>query len=222
VPQGPELETGAGFLGASSDSPGIAALPGGESLLVWQTDANKKVTVQGRKFDAQGQPTGPVVLLSPVLQPYEAMPHALGFEAGDVLLTWKAAPQGSSTGPVDVMAHRLPIALMGPGAGPITLAGQDPSGIYPDQAPMALQSGDRAAIVWHSADLAQGSVFLRHYYRAGDVLDCQTTDVAGAWLPGEVGQRHRPAIAGFGDGRTLVAWATALDAGIRVALRFLP
>jgi hypothetical protein len=176
--------------------------------------------VQGRRFDANGQPIGPLMLLSPVLQPYEAMPNAVAFEAGQVLLTWKAAPQASSTGPVDVMTRR--IAILGSGAGPILLAGQDPSGVYPDQAPTALLTGNRAAIVWHSADLAQGGVFLRRYYPDDDVLDCVTTEVAGPLLPGEAGERHRPMVAGFDDGRTLVAWATNTNQGIRVALRFLP
>lgn len=219
---GPELEVGAG-VGVEAYSPAIAPLPLGESLLTWQASTSKgPVRVFGRHFGNDGSPLGAVMQLSPGQQPYEALPDVTAFEDGAVLLVWKIAQEFSSTVGVDIVARRLPADFAIANGGSLHGAGADPDGTYPDQPPTVTLSSGRAAILWHQASIPGSDVYLRRYYRQPDLLDCETTAIAGPLDGTEGGTRHLPAAEALPDGRLLVAWNTYVTGGVKLRMRFLP
>ena len=218
---GPELDLGIDP-GMQAYSPAIAALPLGESLLIWQGSAGKgDVRVYGRRFGNDGAPVGPVVQFSPGVHPYEALPDVAAFDDGAVLVAWKIAEITSSTTAVDIVAQRWPATYTPVGAGQVLGVGADPVGIYPDQPPTIPLHTERAGVLWHTAVVPGSDVFLRRYYREPDAFDCETTSVAGPLDGVEGPERHLPDAEALPDGRILVAWNTYVAGAPRLRMRFL-
>lgn len=231
-PLGGEIDTGTVISGQLAFSPVIAPLIGGTSLIAWEVQPGGKSAdpfVQGRRFDSAGVAVGAAQALSPQVKVYEGLPGIVGYQDGEVLVTWKAADSKNGTTSVQVNARRLSSALK-PVTGAIAhTLDFDAEGTYPSAAPAMVLADGRAVVAWHNQGTGMKSMYLSRYYRADDAFDCVATDIAGPWLPTELGERYIPALTGFADGRILVAWQSLVTnakaggtAQNQVFFRFLP
>ncbi|MBR57039.1 MAG: hypothetical protein CMH54_03165 [Myxococcales bacterium] len=210
-PETGELLTGAAT-SASEVSSIVTDTSNGGVAIFWQHIDNSAGIheIRGRIFNANAQPAGVVFTASPGTEPDEWAPSATTFPGGNILLTWRVRETPNNSGPNDIYS-----TLLGPNGedmgSPIHLVGHDPSGGYPFYAPTDENDPFRAAVVWHSLGAASNAVYLRRYYQAEDIYDCEPTDLSGPLMDGETGGRHLPAVLAFPDGRILAVWSTGID-----------
>ncbi len=224
-----ELDTGA--TAGPASSPAIAALTGGQALLVWEATMPGKgpQLIRGRVFAEGGVPASAVLDLSPGAKPYEALPAVAGYPNGETLLMFKAGDTVGSTDKVDIRGRKLAAAWpqtpqSGVTAGLPKILDTDPTGTYPGAAPAVLLSADRALAVWHNPGQPPYGIWGRRHWREADAWDCQLLDLGGPQLVGEQGSRVLPAAAAWNNGRVAVVWTAQLSGGTnpsRIAVRLL-
>ncbi len=216
-PLGGELDTGGLAAGGASFSPAIAALAGGQALLAWEgpvVGGKGPRIVRARAFGEQGNALGAVLTLTPGAQDYEALPAVAGYLSGETLLTYKAGDNPTSTSAVTVrgrlIGSNLPVSSGGtlPAGAPGDLD-FDSEGTYPGAAAVTTLSAQRAMAVWHNLGKPNPSLWARRHYRAVDAWDCEATDLGGPQLPGEAGARYLPALAGWDNGKWVLAFSTS-------------
>lgn len=210
-PETGELLTGAAT-SANEVSSVVTDTSNGGVAIFWQhIDNGADIReIRGRIFNANAQPAGVVFTASPGTEPEEWAPAATTFPGGNILLTWKARETPNTSGPNDIKS-----TLLGPNGqdigSPVHQVGHDPAGNYPFYAPTDENDPFRAAVIWHSVGSNANAVYLRRYYHADDVYDCDITDLSGAFLENETGARHLPAVLAFPDGRVLAVWSTGIE-----------
>jgi hypothetical protein len=180
----------------------------------------KTSVVKGRVFDQFAEPITEVFQVTNGEWDYEGMPSAATFENGEIYVSWKTCENVGVTAETAIWGVRLGVSGQDLGAQQLK-AGFDPKGHYPFYAPVAIAGNERAFIVWHTVDNVEDGVYLRRYYPAEDVMDCEVTNVAGAYMEGEAGARRLPAVYAFEDGRTLVAWETYLSGVTTLVVRYV-
>lgn len=226
-----ELDTGASAAGGPASSPAIAALTGGQALLVWEATLAGKgpQLIRGRVFAEGGVPASAVLDLSPGAKPYEALPAVAGYPNGETLLMYKAGDSVGSTDKVDIRGRKLPASWPQPPQSGVTaglpkILDTDPTGTYPGAAPAVLLSADRALAVWHNPGQPPYGIWGRRHWREVDAWDCQLLDLGGPPLGGEQGSRVLPAAAAWNNGRVAAVWTAQLSGGTnpsRIAVRLL-
>jgi hypothetical protein len=226
-----ELDSGASATGEPASSPAIAALTGGQALLVWEATLPGKgpQLIRGRVFGEGGIAASAVLQLSPGAKPYEALPAVAGYPNGETLLMFKAGDTVGSTDKVDIRGRKLSAAWPQPpqagvAAGAAQILDTDPTGTYPGAAPAVLLSAERALAVWHNPGQPPFGIWGRRHWRALDAWDCQLLDLGGPQLPGEQGSRVLPAAAAWSNGRIALVWTAQLSGGTnpsRIAVRLL-
>lgn len=202
-----ELDTGAVLTSSAAYSPAIAALPGGAVLLAWEgmlAGGKGQRVVRGREFGDTGKPLGPVLTLSPMALPYEALPAVAGYASGHALALWKAGNNASATSAVGVLGGLI-------GSASPTLLADDPEGTYPGAAPVAVLSEHRAMAVWHNMGGPSHNIWARRHYRSVDAWDCQLTELGGPFLPGEADSRYLPALATWENGKYALVFSASLQ-----------
>ncbi len=209
-------------------SASVAPLPDG-ALVVWASwlDFYKPnpIRVIARKLRSDGVPAAPEFQLPAFGKPYEGQPSAVGFADGSVFVARALGNVQTVWVPVDydglLLSQAAPTAL----TKELPKFGNDTSSLM-FQAPMAAHFPGRAVVTWHDYGTG-GSIYLKHYYRNSNAMDCDATDVATPKVPNASTYYLAPNVATFADGRVLVAWSTETkDATglqtIRTIVRFLP
>lgn len=228
-PMSAELDTGGIDANGPSFSPGIAALPGGKALLVWQGaagGAKGPQVVRGRVLGDDGTPQTPVLLLTPSAQSYEALPAAAGYLSGQALVSWKAGDDPNATSAVNVRARLLGTPLPAAAglplpAGAAMLLDSDSEGTYPGASPLAVLSQHRAMAIWHNQGDPLHTIWGKRHYRSVDAWECEASNLGGPLLSGEAGPRWLPALASWENGKVVLAFSTNLVGmdQFRVAVR---
>ncbi|MBI5609651.1 MAG: hypothetical protein HY902_12335 [Deltaproteobacteria bacterium] len=209
-------------------SASVAPLPDG-ALVVWASwlDFYKPnpIRVIARKLRPDGVPAAPEFQLPAFGKPYEGQPSVVGFPDGSAFVARALGKIQTISCPVDydglLLAQSAPTAIIKE----LPKFGYDTSSTM-FQAPMAAHFPGRAVVVWHDYGTG-GSIYLRHYYRNINAMDCDATDVAAPNVANASTYYSGPSVATFDDGRVLVAWSTQTkDATglqtMRTVVRFLP
>jgi hypothetical protein len=180
----------------------------------------KSAVVKGRIFDQFAAPKGDVFQVTDNQWNYEGMPAAATFEKGDIYVSWKTRETVGATTKTAIWGVRLGPSGEKVGAQQLK-AGLDPLGYYPFYAPVGIGDNERAFVVWHTIDPTTDGIYMRRYYIAEDVMDCDITEVSQEMMENENGNRIMPSIQAFEDGRTLIAWSTIIGGVKRMMVRYL-
>jgi len=234
-----EMDTGGALLTTQESSPVVTDTPQGGVAIYWHHRVPPPLVpkdgeppdgplplpgavenqVKGRIFDQAAEPLGEPFQVSPETQKFEGMPCSTTLKNGEMFVTWRTSMTDGTTTSTSIRGQLL--GLSGEPLGAEKLFGEDPKGYYPFYAPTGSPDPNRVFVVWHTIEPALDGVYLRRYYMAEDIMDCETTTVSGAKVPGESGNRRLPAVLTFEDGRTLIGWQSSFNGSAKLMLRYM-
>jgi hypothetical protein len=190
--------------------PAVAALPGGEFLVVWTQERAYMVIepfylrreireqdVYGQRFSAQGAPLGQRFRVNATTNHFQRRPQ-VAVRPGGVVVVWEQALRKVERNSVAVYG-RLLTRRGAPIGGELRIDGGQSPEIW-NVAVAANAAGD-FLVAWEGGNVDTPDILARQYERDG-------TPLGGSFVanPATQGRQRRPAVAATRDGDFLVAW----------------
>jgi hypothetical protein len=163
----------------------VATTPTASALLIWNSEVgntgdNFDSSIQGRRFDAAGEPDGDQYQLNSYTPYNQRKPSASAADAdGEFVVVWTSEPPdyGPPGSPPGIQARRF--SSTGSPLGPDFVVGADAWWAYPDNPKVAAGQNGDFLVVWNAFNDASGSddIFARGYRVTGDLVGRAFSDL---------------------------------------------
>ena len=210
-PLGSEVQVNS-YTTSSQTSAAVSFQPGGSFVVVWASngssgDDTDSLSIQGRRFDADGDPMGPDFQVNTYTTSYQRSPSVASDPAGNFVVVWESSgSSGGDSSGSSIQARRFDAA--GNPQGPefqvnsYTTSGQQ-------LATVAADVTGRFVVAWHSfgssgGDSSGSSVQARHFDATGTPLgpDFQVNTYTTSY-------QRSPSVTADSAGDFVVAWQSS-------------
>jgi hypothetical protein len=156
--------------------------------------------IRARRFDAQGQALGPVVLVGAAGPGFQSKPAVVRTSEGAIAVAWQSVDGDNNSTQGDGIYLRF-LSAAGHPAGPVHRVSQGTAELAAANVALAADDNGRVLVVWDGSDGSSSGVFRRLYSAEGAALgDAQRVNTATA------GRQAHPSAAYLPGSGYLVLW----------------